>query len=225
MALNDNSFITVQAFMRNDLGLSGNELLAYALIYGFSQDGASRFDGTASYVAEWCGIARENATRLLGRLVDKGLLDKEERRMKDGHKHCSYAVTKCRNVTNPSDETSLSLVTKRHRDIDSINKYRDIKNPYSPLVEQVVTHLNERTGSSFRATTRETAKAISGRASEGYTLDDFKSVIDTKASEWGRDAKMRKYLTPQTLFRQSNFERYVNEARAPKAGGDFSAYN
>lgn len=226
MDLNPSSYVTVQAWMRSELGLSGNELLAYALIYGFSQDGFSRFEGTASYVAEWCGITRENATRLLGRLVDKGFLDKEESRTKDGHKHCSYAVAKCRNVTKPSDETSLSLVTKRHMNITSTNNASSNKNPYSPLVAEVIDKLNSSTGCSYKATTKETAKAISGRLSEGYTVDDFKAVIDAKVAEWGSDPNMRKYLTPKTLFRQSNFERYVNALRvSPTRGVDFSGYD
>ena len=226
MDLNPGSYVTVQAWMRSELGLSGNELLAYALIYGFSQDGFSRFEGTASYVAEWCGITRENATRLLRRLVDKGLLEKGERRTKDGHKHCSYAATKCRNVTNPSDVSTLSLVTKRHMNITSTNNASSNNNPYSPLVAEVIDKLNSATGCAYKATTKETAKTISGRLSEGYTVDDFKAVIDAKVSEWGSDPTMRKYLTPKTLFRQSNFERYVNALKvSPTKGVDFSGYD
>ena len=44
-------YVTVMDWMWDDLGLSGNDILCYALIYGFSQDGKSEFKGTASYVA------------------------------------------------------------------------------------------------------------------------------------------------------------------------------
>lgn len=47
--------------MVEELGLKGSELVAYALIYGFSQDGESWFTGSAQYVADWCGIDRRNA--------------------------------------------------------------------------------------------------------------------------------------------------------------------
>lgn len=224
MELSPDSYVNIQSWMRTDLGLGGNELIAYALVYGFSQDGFSRFDGTASYVAEWCGLSREGATRLLGRLVQKGLLDKREGRDGGGAKRCSYAVAKRRNVTRPSDATSLSLVTKRHINTLGENTSRK-NNPYSPQIEQIVNRLNERTGCSYKASTRETAKAISGRLSEGYAVEDFFAVIDSKSEEWGRDPKMRKYLTPQTLFRQSNFERYVNALATPKGGVDYSAYD
>ena len=40
--VNPNNFYTVQGWMVTELGLRGNELAAYAIIYGFSQDGASK---------------------------------------------------------------------------------------------------------------------------------------------------------------------------------------
>ena len=225
MELRPDSYVTIQSWMRTELGLGGNELIAYALVYGFSQDGSSRFEGTASYVAEWCGITRENATRLLGRLAKRGLLNKIESRDKEGRKRCSYAAAMCRNVTRPCDETSLGHVTKRHINTLGENT-RDKKAPYTPQIAQIVERLNERTGCDYRPTTAETVKAVSGRLSEGYTVEDFFAVIDSKSSEWGSDPKMRKYLTPQTLFRQSNFERYVNASKvSPRGGVDYSAYD
>lgn len=225
MELNPDSYVTIQSWMRSDLGLSGNELIAYALVYGFSQDGFSRFEGTASYVAEWCGITRVGAQNVLSRLVKSGLLTKREYRDKEGRKRCSYAAAKTRNFTRPCKESSLGLVKKV--DINTLGENsRDKKAPYTPQVAQIVERLNERTGCAYRPTTAETVKAVSGRLSEGYTVEDFFAVIDSKASEWGGDPKMRKYLTPQTLFRQSNFERYVNATRvSPKGGVDYSAYD
>lgn len=54
-------YVVLRPFMVEELGLKGSELVAYALIYGFSQDGESRFTGSAQHVADWCGIARRNA--------------------------------------------------------------------------------------------------------------------------------------------------------------------
>ena len=47
------SYLTIQDWMVTDLHLKGNELLAYALIYGFSQDEQSCFYGSYQYVMEW----------------------------------------------------------------------------------------------------------------------------------------------------------------------------
>ena len=45
---------------------------------------------------------------------------------------------------------------------------------------------------------------------EGFTVDDFKKVIDNKSAEWGKDSKMSKYLRPETLF-GTKFESYLNQ--------------
>ena len=49
----ENTYINIQAFMRNDLNLKGNELLVYAIIYGFSQDEETKFTGSSTYIADW----------------------------------------------------------------------------------------------------------------------------------------------------------------------------
>lgn len=75
-AVKDNNFIAIQGWMRTQLNLKGNELLIYALIYGFSQDGESRFKGSRKYIADWCGCSLNTVDRALGSLVNKGLLAK-----------------------------------------------------------------------------------------------------------------------------------------------------
>ena len=56
---------------------------------------------------------------------------------------------------------------------------------------------------------------INGRLSEGYTVEDFKKVIDNMQTEWGNDEKMSQYLRPSTLFAPTHFPEYLN--RKPKA--------
>lgn len=98
------SYVVLRPFMVEELGLKGSELVAYALIYGFSQDGESWFTGSAQYVADWCGIARRNAINVLQKLTEKGLVEK----VRTG-RGCAYRA--CRNITG--DKTSL--VMKHHR--------------------------------------------------------------------------------------------------------------
>jgi predicted transcriptional regulator len=74
----DNFFVT-QGFMRSELNLKGNELMIYAIIYGFSQDGNQRFTGSSQYLADWTGATRRSVLNTLQSLVDKGLLQREEK--------------------------------------------------------------------------------------------------------------------------------------------------
>lgn len=75
----------------------------------------------------------------------------------------------------------------------------------------VLAHLNERKGSAFRKLGN-----IRARLREGATVDECKAVIDAKM----QDPHFREnpqYLNPETLFRASKWERYVEEARHPPA--------
>lgn len=83
--------------------------------------------------------------------------------------------------------------------------------------QEIIDYLNAKTGKSFKTTTPNTQKAINGRLSDGYTVEDFKKVIDTKTSQWLNNPDMQKYLCPDTLFRPSNFEKYLNESVSKKS--------
>jgi len=77
-----------------------------------------------------------------------------------------------------------------------------------PYVE-IINYLNDASGKNYRSNTQKTKKLIKARWNEGFTLDDFKKVIDNKCQEW-IDGEMDKYLRPNTLF-GTKFESYLNE--------------
>lgn len=74
---------------------------------------------------------------------------------------------------------------------------------------EIIEYLNLKTGSKFKPTTNPYVQAIRSRLKEGYTVDDFKTVIDKKCREW-KGTKLEKYLTPKTLFAPSHFDTYLN---------------
>ena len=83
----------------------------------------------------------------------------------------------------------------------------------STIHKEVIDYLNEKIGARYKASSAINKRLIDARVKEGYTLDDFKRVIDNKVFSWSQDQKMSKYLRPQTLF-GTKFESYLNE-RAP----------
>lgn len=83
------------------------------------------------------------------------------------------------------------------------------------LIEEVINHLNAKTGSHYKATTGTTRKLIKARLKEGFTVDDIKTVIDKKTSEWLNNASMAQYLRPETLF-GNKFESYLNAKPQPQ---------
>ena len=70
------AYIVIQDWMISDLQLKGNELLTYALIYGFSQDGESEFKGSLKYISEFLGVSKRTAQRSIENLVDRGIVEK-----------------------------------------------------------------------------------------------------------------------------------------------------
>ena len=90
--IKDGNFISIQGWMVTRLNLKGNELLVYAIIYGFSQDGESRFTGSRRYLADWCGCAMRTVDNTLASLVAKGLITKHVKTVNGVHL-CDYSVT------------------------------------------------------------------------------------------------------------------------------------
>lgn len=102
-AVKDNNFIAIQGWMRTKLNLKGNELLVYALIYGFSQDENSRFKGSRKYIAEWCGCSLDTVDRSLSSLVNKGLLAKYPHTDDYGSRLVDYAAIPTAPTVTPAD--------------------------------------------------------------------------------------------------------------------------
>ena len=75
--------------------------------------------------------------------------------------------------------------------------------------EEIVPYLNQKTGKNFKHTSKVTQRHIRARLAEGFTVSDFKQVIDNKCNDWLRDQKMKEYLRPETLF-GTKFESYLN---------------
>ncbi len=83
-------------------------------------------------------------------------------------------------------------------------------------IKTIVGHLNQKTGKNFKHSSEITKRKITARLNEGFSLDDFKKVIETKTREWVGDPKMNSFLRPETLF-GSKFESYLNQVNDPKS--------
>lgn len=78
-----------------------------------------------------------------------------------------------------------------------------------------IAYLNQKLGKNYRFIDRNT-KPVNARLREGYTIDDFKTVIDKKVAEW-QNGTMAKHLKPETLF-GTKFDGYLNQPIAKKQG-------
>lgn len=88
MIKNEN-FYVVHGWMLNELQLKGNELLVYAIIYGFSQTENQHFTGSLNYLSEFTGATKQTVINVINSLIEKGLIEKTER-VYNGVKFCEY---------------------------------------------------------------------------------------------------------------------------------------
>lgn len=214
----EKNYITIQAFMVNDLHLSGNELITYAVIYGFSQDDNSWFVGSRSYLAAWCQTSEKSVTNNLKKLLAKGLLRK---RTKTEH-GCTFndyqAVVPSslgRKKVPPTGEES-SLGTGEESSPHTLDAHTSSENTSSSVpIAEIIAHLNEVTGKRHSPKSKDTVEKIDARWSEypdmpyEERLAMFIGMIDTMAVCW-KGTKWEPYLKPSTLFKPTKFDDYVN---------------
>lgn len=110
--------------------------------------------------------------------------------------------------TNCMDTTDTDSITDSITDTVSDSESDTDKSKLTEI-KDIVQYLNDRCGTRYRYQTKGTQEHINARLKEGYTVDDFKTVIDKKFEEWyGTD--MEKFLRPETLF-AGKFESYLNQ--------------
>lgn len=135
--------------------------------------------------------------------------DNQEKTKINGLKSTVSEVNQPRKNQDDNQDDNPSIIdniinNKINNNIDNVEQLDHI--PYT----EIINYLNTKTNKHFKESI-QTKKLINGRFREGYNLEDFKKVIDVKTQQWIKDPKMNKYLRPDTLFRPSNFENYLNE--------------
>lgn len=108
------------------------------------------------------------------------------------------------------NEMSMTSQLCHDTDID-IDKDKDI---YINIYKEIVNYLNEKAKTKYKPSTAKTKSHIKARIDEGFTLEDFKTVIDKKCAEWV-GTEFEQYLRPETLF-GTKFESYLNAKVVPK---------
>lgn len=104
-----------------------------------------------------------------------------------------------------NNEIISNKVASNYKDIMSSKEDNQSEIPYAEIID----YLNQRLGSRYKPTTKNTRQLIRARWNEGFRLEDFKAVIDKKCVEW-IGTEWEKFLRPVTLF-GTKFESYLNQ--------------
>ena len=224
------NYITIQGWMTTDLGLKGNSLIIYAIIYGFCQDGKSCYNGSLEYLQSWTNSTRQGVILALKNLVSSGMIIREDSKPNNKYYVSSYYVDDVKKVNTVSKESLPEIKEESkeslHNNIDNINnniinknidKYSKEKDLNSK-VALIIEYFNKVCGTRFRPTSAGAKKVIKARLNDGATLQDFYDVIDFKWKEWGEHPKIFSggqlsvnYLRPSTLF-GTKMEEYLQQA-------------
>lgn len=193
--IKDENYYVVKGWMMNRLGLKGTQLILYAILYGFSQDGKTAFKGSVGYLADFAGVTPTSCRMNLQQLQRHGLI-----RIEYGEQ---------------GQVNSYTVITDTPTDpLPQKPENKPVKKKWHAEAEEVITYLNTKTNSHYRATDG-TTQGIIARLNEGFTVDDLKKVVDIKKADWsGTDFAV--YLRPQTLF-GSKFQSYLNQASTKRS--------
>lgn len=151
----------------------------------------------------------------LSELESFGYLVRTRERDENGRMGDSiYDIYEDPNSQNPNLENlnleNRTLLNTNY--IDNSNKELLSTNNTNTVVREVIAYLNEKTGKNYKASSKHSASLIKARLSEGFSVEDFKRVIDNKVADWKPRKDMEIYLRPETLF-GTKFEGYLNENR------------
>ena len=199
-----------------------------------ASDGLANDDGwfykTAPSLEEETGLSNHKQSKIIEELTKLGILEQENKGMPmkryfrinfnkieelvfkknsknskpsiEENKKQGFENFECKDLKN-----SNACIEKisNNKELNNNNLNKELNNIY----KEAVDYLNEKAGTKYKYNSKNTTKHIQARIREGYTLEDFKIVIDKKCSEWV-NTDMEKYLCPETLF-GSKFEKYLNQ--------------
>lgn len=158
------------------------------------------------YFAEFFGVTTVRASQVIKSLNEKGYV--EISYIKDGNQIKNRVVKTSKSLHNLLNKFNTPIKYSKGGYKENF-KDNNIYSNNLNLIKDIVEYLNEKAGTKHHYKTKDTQKHINARLSEGFTLDDFKKVIDIKCDEWlGTD--MEKFVRPMTLF-GTKFESYLNQ--------------
>lgn len=155
------------------------------------------------YIAEFCQCGVTKVSNAISKLIELGYLSLKSF---DGRQRILQSrLTKSVRQSYKNCETDLQNLQQSNNSIKLNNTNKETVNIY---IHEIIDYLNTVCGTSYKASTEKTKSLINARLKEGFTVDDFKTVIDKKSREW-LNTDYAKYLRPETLF-GTKFESYLN---------------
>lgn len=178
-----------------------------------------------NHLSQELGLSKQQIRTAISHLIST-----QEITCETTHKHTVITVENYDSYQGGADEdntlantrcNTVSTLNKndKNKRIKEYNNIHIVEKPEENTAKTVIDHLNERAGTHYRHNTGKTKTLIRARLNEGFSVEDFRIVIDKKCDEWlGTD--MQKFLRPETLF-GTKFEGYLNQQTKKTTGNAF----
>ncbi|MFR1698770.1 MAG: conserved phage C-terminal domain-containing protein [Anaerovoracaceae bacterium] len=111
----------------------------------------------------------------------------------------SRSSNRSKGAQSKKDMKNISETYEEHMENENINEN----------IYYIISFLNHTCKTKYKTNSKKTISLIKAREKEGFTVEDFKTVIIKKAAEW-KGTAYEKYLRPETLF-GTKFEGYLNQ--------------
>ena len=194
----------------------------------WAENGKTTADGyffsTVENVKENTTLSDRRQRAAIKTLKDAGILDVKlsglpaKRYIKINEEQLAALLlnNNAQNAKTSSYETQELGIAKRNCNNNNINDNKNNnKNNNNYII--VVDYLNQKAGTAYKPTGKATQQHINARLAEGFTVDDFKRVIDNKCADW-LGTEWEQYLRPATLF-GTKFESYLNSKKTKEKNG------
>ena len=113
------------------------------------------------------------------------------------------------------------MLSKRQANAKQMPIYKDKdKDKDKDNTFMVVDYLNSICNTKYKTSSQKTKQLVEARKAEGFTFEDFKTVIAKKHSAWDK-TEFAKFLRPETLF-GNKFESYLNELKEETPNQEFA---
>ena len=156
--------------------------------------------------------------------IDQDITD-YKKRVENGKKGGRPKTKQNQEKPNETTKNQIKVIeTKGNKDKDKDKDKDNINNKLSgkpDSVHEIIDHLNTKCGTHYRESTPATVRLIRARMAEGFTVDDFKTVIDNMHGQWSA-TDMAQFLRPETLF-GTKFESYLNRNAKAETKTDLMA--
>lgn len=195
------NYIHIPGWAVCELGLKGNELLIYAIIFGFSQEENQTFKGSQRYLADWTNSTTRSVRENLKSLVKKGFIGKIER-FENGVKFCEYYATRLR-TTQKEDVLQFSPggkkvpgggenfspnILENNLGTNSINRISKVSKKESQLEQDKISPKKEKNNSNSIS-----QKQTKVKKAKPKTIS-FDAIIDAYTENENLRVELREHL-------------------------------